>query len=555
MNGLRHAREGAAFSTGEPYVAVEIAGPDATAFLQSQLPVDVSALPPGSGAFTARLDAKGRVRFLCTLLATGDGFLALVERGLQGAFGDDLGTFLIREKVALRDVSSDVAVLELHGPAVPEVLTALGAPRFSLEPYRHAAWAAAWGTTRFVAHPWTGELGGHLVLPRSALGEATRRLTEAGAAALDGSELEVLRVEGGLPVAADLGERTLLPELDRDAEMVSYDKGCFLGQETVARVHSRGQVTRLWRGLLIEGDAPPPAGSVVSAGGEPVGETASAAVSPDLGTIALARVRRHHAGAGTVVHVEFGGRHVAARVSELPLYRRPGPAEEAEKLYREGLDAYREDRFEEARARFERAVLLNPNHFAAYEAMGVSLERLGRLDEAVEAMRELAEMDPGNPMAWTNLSRYHAQQGRIEDAEAAKGKALALAWKQKAGEAAARKQAEEDLAARARRLEERVGLFRQVLELDADDVVANFGLGKVLYDLERYSEAAGCFAKAVAAQPDYSMAYNLWGTSLLRTGRGPEAAEVFRRGIEAATRKGDLMPKQDMERKLQEALG
>ena len=100
-------------------------------------------------------------------------------------------------------------------------------------------------------------------------------------------------------------------------------------------------------------------------------------------------------------------------------------------------------------------------------------------------------MDPENPMAWTNLSRYYAQAGRIEDAEQAKGKALYLSWKQKAGEAKAVQQAEQDETERRAQLTARVELFEQVLDLDADDVVANFGLGKLYLDLGEFQKADG----------------------------------------------------------------
>jgi len=84
-----------------------------------------------------------------------------------------------------------------------------------------------------------------------------------------------------------------------------------------------------------------------------------------------------------------------------------------------------------------------------------------------------------------------------------------------------------------------------------EDVVANFGLGKVLLDLERWEEALPYFRKAIERQASYSMAYNHLGTCLAHLGRGEEAKDVFRRGIEAAKERGDLIPRRDMERKLE----
>jgi tetratricopeptide (TPR) repeat protein len=245
-------------------------------------------------------------------------------------------------------------------------------------------------------------------------------------------------------------------------------------------------------------------------------------------------------------------RRVAATVRSLPLYRAPGPREQAETLYGKGMNAFKGDRFEEALGFFERATLMNPGHYPAYESAGVCLERLGRLDEAIETMEGLTAMDPDNVMAWTNLSRYHAQQGRIDEAEKIKGHVTYLVMKKEMGKKASERQADEAEAVRRKRLEERIDLFRQVLALDTQDVVANFGLGKIYLDLERYAEAVPHFQRAVAGKANYSMAYNHLGTCLVKLGRSREAERTFRKGIEAATLKGDFIPKRDMERKLAE---
>jgi tetratricopeptide (TPR) repeat protein len=214
------------------------------------------------------------------------------------------------------------------------------------------------------------------------------------------------------------------------------------------------------------------------------------------------------------------------------------------------MDRFRRDAFEEAITLFERATLMNPAHHAAMESIGVCQERLGRLDDAVETMTGLADMDPENSMVWTNLSRYYGKQGKIQEAEDAKGKALYLSWKKQAGEQAVKKQAEVDEAARKETLEKRIGLFEQVLELDPEDVVANFGLGKIHLDLGDFEAAVPRFREAIRRQGDYSMAYNHLGTSLLALDRREEAVKVFREGIAVAAKRGDLMPMRDMERKL-----
>ncbi len=561
--GVRALRSRAGFSVSETTVVAEIEGADRARFLQSQLPVDVEALAEGHGAYTASLDRKGRIATDLVLLRADESFLLLIAAQRLAATLESFERHRFREDVAMRDRSEALAVWELHGPSTPAVLSRLFAHRMPLEAYHHqrsavpGSAAASVVDVRWVADPWTGDVGGRLILPREHTALVRAALVEAGRpeglVEIGPAALEILRIEGGRPeYGVDIDERTLLLELGRD-EMVSFNKGCYLGQETVARVHARGHVNRLLMGLLMEGGDAPASGTPVYLGDVPAGETRSACWSPSLGRpIALAWLRREAAEPGAVVHVRAGSEHVAATVTALPLYRPPGPAEQAETHYRRGMEDFKADRFEAAIAEFERATLMNLHHAAAFEAIGVCLERLGRLDEAIEIMRGLTEADPQNVMAWTNLSRYHAQQGRIDEAERLKGQVTYLIWKRELGEKAAARKSEEDEAARRARLEERIGLFHQVLDMDPDDVIANFGLGKTLLDLERYDEAAPCFRKAIEGQRDYSMAFNHLATCLVRSGRRAEAEAVLREGIAIAAHRGDLIPKRDMARKLEE---
>lgn len=557
LAAVRATRAGLGFGISAYWSVADVRGADRVSFLQAQLPADLAALETGDGVFTARLDRLGRVRALVLALRADDAVWLLTESHRAAFLVADLEAYHFGEDVTLRDRGEEFAVVELHGPLVPDVLAALAGNPVALDPYRHRMLPIGGGEARFAAHPWTGDPGGQLLVPRDRCGAVIDRLRDLGgdrATALDAGAQEVLRVEGGLPRhGIEYDDRTLLHELGRDAEMVSYRKGCYLGQETVARIHARGQVHRRLTGLRLDGGVVPEGGAAVVAEGAPVGEIRSSAYSAALGRpVALAMLRRPHHEPGTILHVRGdGGRLLPAEVIEPPLYRRPGPREESRRLHEEGIALFGADRFPEALRRFERAVLLDPGNTAAHEATGVTLERMGLLEEAIAAIETLTEVDPENPMAWTNLSRYYAQQGRIEEAERAKAKSMALSWKREAGEAAARKRAAEEEAESARRAEERIALFREVLALDPEDGVANFGLGKILLDRGSFAEAAPLFEKAIAAQPDYSMAFRHLAACLVALGRRDEARGVLDRGIAAATVRGDLIPKRDMTRMLE----
>ena len=552
QRGVGQVRERAAYSEDERYGVVEVTGTDAASFLDAQLPVGVLDLAPGTGAHSAYLDAKGRITHDLRLFRLEDRILILARRPDLESLVAKLESYHIREALTTR--VSELRVWEIHGPATPEILGRLSGSRIPPDPYTHLEFVLGGASVRYLVDPWSGDSGGHLVFSPETIELLRTALQSANVPPVDESVLEVLRIEGGqFERSLDLDERTLLLELGMP-EMVSHQKGCYLGQETIARVHARGHVNRRFLGLELEGADVPEPGSLVLQGETPVGETKSACFSPSLDRpIALAMMRAV-VEPGAVVHVRIGSSLVAATVRELPLYRTPGPREASEALYRQGMEAFKHSRFEDALQLFERSILMNPQHLLAFESMGITQERLGRLEDAMQTMESLTQIAPDHVMAWTNLSRYYAQAGRIADAERIKGHVTYLVMKQEAGEKAAVRKAREDKVSERARLEERVGLFEQVLAMDPEDVVANFGLGKVLLDLERWEDALPYFRKAIEKQASYSMAYNHLGTCLMQLGRSDEARDVFRAGIEQATRRGDLIPRRDMERKLTDLL-
>ena len=553
-DAVRRVRSGAGLARESLFGSLLVSGPDALSFLDSQLPAAIPRVDEGAGGVTARLDRLGRVHTLFAYTRDGDAMVLLPLRERVGFLAEDLDRFHIREDLAF-DSGAGVSVLELHGPETSAVLHRLTGVRPRTGTGDLTRCEVAGIPVRFVFHAWTGSPGGHVLVESAQANDVVRAIAgDSAVTELTPEDLEVLRIEGGWPLPGrDLDEKTLILELDRDDELVAFDKGCYLGQETVARVHSRGRVQKLLRGLVFEGEQIPPPGTLLFSGDDPAGETRSGVHSPALdSTVVLAWVSRRFADDDEVLHAKLGANWVPARVVRLPLYRTPGPAEQARVFYRSGNEAFGAGEFDTALGWYEKAVLMNPGFVDAYEALGICHERAGRLTEATEVMEELATMDPGHAMAWTNLSRYYARDGRIAEAETAQVRANALIARQRQGDEDAAKLQAETQAEDQKRKEERIAIFRQVLELDPDDVVANFGLGKLLLDLGRPAEAILLFAKSVEGKPDYSMAYNLWGESLAGAGRTDEAADVWRRGIEVAGSQGDLMPKRAMTGRLAE---
>lgn len=261
---------------------VWVEGPDAPRFLQGLLSCDVAAIPEGGTGEGLLLDARGHIGVHVRIHRdSGDAFTLVADPGPAAELAEALRRYQHSED------------LEVIGPEPSPTLTLAG----------DAATHGALAVPGLV--PGTVEL---------VVDDADAALALLGARPAPAEAVEVLRVERGVPrVGADTGARTLVQEMGLQDRMVSFTKGCYLGQETVARVQHRGGVNRVLRGVASEDALTPGAELVLD--DRPVGTVTSAVRSPRLGWIALAVLRRE-AAPGTllgIAHTELTG-----RVVELP---------------------------------------------------------------------------------------------------------------------------------------------------------------------------------------------------------------------------------------------
>lgn len=269
---------------------VWVEGPDAAGFLQGLLSNEVAGLPTGGATRALLLDAKGRVQADLRVRRDAADAFTLV---LDPAAGP-----LVAELLDRYHFSED---LELIGPEEADTLTL---------PSASAAVAA--GADVVVPSILPGAVEAVVDDPGAAI--AALGLPEAPADAL-----ETARVAAGAArVGVDTGPSTLVQEAGLESVAVSFEKGCYLGQETVARARYRGRVNRRLRGLRLAAGPPAPGGRVLLDGRE-VGRMTSAAEVPGVGPAGLAILRRE-AEEGATVEVEpgGGGPPVGARVVELP---------------------------------------------------------------------------------------------------------------------------------------------------------------------------------------------------------------------------------------------
>jgi folate-binding protein YgfZ len=285
-----------------------LSGADAKGFLQGQVSNDVESLSPGTGCYAAFLTPKGKMLGDLRIFDTGDELLLDTERmALQGLF-NMIRRFSIGYDVQLHKRTLECGLLSLVGPAATVLA---GVPQLA-DAGEHAHLA---GEPRGVlARAIRTQLGVDLLCDAAQTDALRAALEAAGAIAVSEPVVETLRVERGRPrYGIDLDDSVIPQEAGLNERAVSFTKGCYVGQETVARLHYRGKPNRHLRGLTLS--APASTGQDLRLGDRVVGHVGSVAESPRFGLIALALVRREVAVGSTV---SVCPHEIQAEVVDLP---------------------------------------------------------------------------------------------------------------------------------------------------------------------------------------------------------------------------------------------
>jgi len=325
----RAVRTGAGVLDRSERAYLTAAGPDARRYLHAMVSNEVKALEPGQGRYALQLNVQGQILADLYLLAMEDHLLLETDWALKEKLRQVLEKYIIADEVELADRSDQLSALAVEGPRAGELLRAAGTAVLPGAELNHT-WVKFHDTPALVVRlSETGEEGYRLIFAV----EYGQNLWDALSAAqrtvlwkpVGHAARELLRTEAGLPrYGADMDERTLVQEAGLEARAISYTKGCYLGQEIVERIRSRGHVNRKLVGLALggpEGAGLPPRGARLTRDGKEVGAITSAIESPTLGRrIALGYVRREHLAPGTKLEVEGGG---SAEVVPLPFYSPP----------------------------------------------------------------------------------------------------------------------------------------------------------------------------------------------------------------------------------------
>ena len=283
-----------------------LTGAAAKEFLQGQVTNDVESLSPGAGCYAAFLTPKGKMLGDLRILDAGDELLLDTERiSLQGLF-NIIRRFSVGYDVQLHKRTLECGLLSLIGPQADVVA---GAHELPAAEHSHTEIEVDGIRVRAIRT----DVGLDLLCDAVYTASLRDRLLAVNTLEVSEATAECLRVEHGRPrYGVDLDDTVIPQEAGLNERAVSFTKGCYVGQETVARLYYRGKPNRYLRGLRLSARAA--TGDEVRAGDRVVGKLGSVAESPRFGSIALALVRRE-APVGSTVSVGEGGE---GRVVELP---------------------------------------------------------------------------------------------------------------------------------------------------------------------------------------------------------------------------------------------
>ena len=490
---------------------LKLIGSDVSDFLQKQSTFNISNLHQGFFHLTSFLDPQGRMEFYAWLLNSKDGFQLLIPIKLYERALERLNRFLVAEDVEILD------------QGLMSWTFALGAN------------ATHFNTPSCLV----GEL-----LEEHALLSPEKFLSVPE---ISFSEFDQWRLLNGWPT---MDGEDFKPELINNLRLydlsVSENKGCYPGQETVSKIATRRGAA--FSPVLLELTKEAEVGPIM-AFEKKIGEAFSCIPWSDRFYLASTLLRDFRV-AGSPLGFTIGHNSYQGIVRYFPILSGES-SEKAKELFYAATDDFKFDRLKDAEEKLKMAIQLDPGFADAYESLGVMLGRQERFQEAIEWMKKLSSVDSNSVLAHTNMSLYLMRLGRIEEAEAEKSQATLKSFKKFGDEAKSKEMEKAQKEQQEKEWAQRESMFLQVLEIDPEDSLANYGLGSIAVERKEWDRAITHLESVLRFEETYSVAYLALGKAYQGKGLAKEAKEIWKRGITIAAKKGDLMPANQMQSELE----
>jgi aminomethyltransferase len=300
-----------------------VSGSEAVMFLNGLITNDMKTLAVNSWMPAGFPNVQGRLLAAVRIIHREDGFLIDTEEATRATVVTLLERFTLAGDFRLTDLTAETAMLSLQGnDAAKILLKTLGETALNRQGVTTALMENGAKVT-IIRATHTAEDGFDLFVERNEAPALHDSLRQGGAQPLSADTLEVLRIEAGIPCyGVDMDETNVVTETNLD-DAVSFTKGCYIGQEIIARIKYRGHVAKKLSGLVFEKEVVPAAAAkILSSDDKEIGRLTSTTYSPRLNrSIALGYVKYDYLAPGTSVKVAFATQELPATVSELPFVR------------------------------------------------------------------------------------------------------------------------------------------------------------------------------------------------------------------------------------------
>jgi folate-binding protein YgfZ len=490
---------------------IEVTGQDREAFFQGQVTNDLSLLENKKAQVTARLNRTGKLQSFFILAKLSERLLILCQKELVDAILNDFNKFIIMDEVELRPLDEKVFV---H---FNDFLSGDDTYLFRLNFY-----------------------GIYAVIRTTKLSNVSQT---------DAAELEEIRFLNGFPKwKKDVDESFFINDSFLNDIAISYKKGCFLGQETVAKIENNRGAAYFPVLLKLKNQTILPQVDFF------IEDKKAGKINYQKDGILQASLFRDFRIEGKALVITIEGKNYDAIVHYLPFYKNQSQEEVAHELYHAGVEAFQKEDTDLAMDFMKRAIDFDPAYSDAYESIGVILGRKERYEEAILWMDKLLAVKSSSVMGHTNKSLFLMKLGKITEAEAEKSLAVVKSFSMYGEEAKVKKALEAEKKKKEEDILRREKMFQQVLEIDMEDTVALYGMADVAFYKENYKEAVAYLEKVVVLDEKYSAAYLLLGKSLEATGNLERAMQVYKKGIDVASKRGDMMPANEMQSRLNQLI-
>ena len=307
---------------------IEVTGKDRVSFLHNLLTNDIKSLGLGSGCYAALLNAQGRILADMNIYTFANSILLEMEGGLEKKVLVHLEKLHVTEDVHFREVTEEWILLSLQGPRAEALVGALiHGPVMVTREFHHTNFQILETPATLIRRSVTGEKGFHFLIPKEKGEPIARRILEVGRLygirPVGSGAYEILRIEAGIPrYGIDMDDTVMLPETGLDPLAASETKGCYPGQEVVARIKTYGGLNRKLSGLVFDKGTLPRTRDKVAKGLEELGFVTSACHSPTLGKgVALAYLKKGYFDTDGEVSISSALQTIAAKITPLPFYK------------------------------------------------------------------------------------------------------------------------------------------------------------------------------------------------------------------------------------------